>query len=73
MQGFFNALAEVPVEQHEAVELLAVGRALASLGLASEVLPGAAGEYGADLLAQVQRDREQHITRINQSLQASGL
>src|SRR3989344_201411 len=84
MRGFFTALAELPENTHEAVELLAVLRVLAPLGLDAGLpvvntpLEGQASDssnsnslFAHELLATIAEHRTDYISRINNSIAAS--
>ena len=69
--NFFTALATLPEESHEAVEILAALSILAALGL------DAGGEvprsFDSSALANFATHRRDYIARINRGLEASGL
>lgn len=73
MRGFFTALAELPEERHEAVEMLAALRVLAALGLDAGEIPGEMSEFTPSVLAEIVDKRTQYIARINRGITASGL
>jgi DNA repair protein RecO (recombination protein O) len=73
MTGFFKALAELPRDAHRAVELLAVLRVLAALGLDAGEIPQAEDPFGPTVLAEIVQHREKYLKRINQGIEASGL
>jgi len=73
MMGFFEALATLPEEIHEAAEILAALRVLAALGLDAGQIPGAVSEFTPSLLSEIKENRTGYITRINQGIDASGL
>lgn len=73
LRGFFNALTTLSEETHEAVEILAVLRILATLGLDEGEIPGKASTFTQPLLAEVLKNRTKYISRINHGLNASGL
>jgi recombinational DNA repair protein (RecF pathway) len=73
MSGFFEAVALLPEEVHEAAEVLVVLRILAALGLDSGEIPGTASLFSSSLLATVEIDRTSYIARINRGIAASGL
>lgn len=68
MRGFLEALAQLPEENHEAVEILAVLRTLAVLGLDTGEIPS-----GANAFAAILDDRTAYVARINTGIAASGL
>lgn len=73
LRGYFEALATLPEESHDAAEIRAALALLAALGFdAGERL--APGElFGPEELARVQGARGAYIARVNQDLAASGL
>lgn len=71
--GFFNALAELPEDAHEAAEALAVLRLLSALGFDAGEIPGALSEFTPAALAAAGSARTDYITRINRGIAASGL
>lgn len=71
--GFFSALATLPEDMHEAVEVLAALRTLAALGLDTGDLPSATPLYAPSLLSNVLEERTSYIARINNGIAASGL
>lgn len=73
IRGFFETLAELPEDAHEAAEVLAALRVLAALGLDAGELPGEASAFTPPLLAAVALDRPRYIARINHDIAASGL
>lgn len=73
MRGFFGALAELPEEMHEAVEMLAVLRILNALGFDGDELSGEVSSFTPQLLTAVAENRAQYIARINRGITASGL
>lgn len=73
VKGFLQALVVRSEESSESVELLAVARLLASLGLGAEQVPGASDEYDETLLGAVAQDRAAWVQRINRGIAASGL
>ncbi len=76
MKDFFNALATLPKDTHEAVEILAVLKMLEILGLAVEVKNISIGEevsFTQTNLDEICEMREQYIARINTGISASGL
>lgn len=73
MKGFLEALAELPHESHEAVEVLALLRLLSVLGLDTGELPGGESGFSPSLLAAIQEGRTGYVARINTGIAASGL
>jgi len=73
VNGFLDALATVPEDVHEAVELLAVLRILATLGLDAGEIPGEGSSYEPELLATVADNRANYVSRINHGIEVSGL
>lgn len=71
--GFFNALAALPRETHEAAEMLAALRILAALGLDAGEIPSGEPAFAAALLAEMLEGRASYIARINAGIAASGL
>lgn len=73
MRGFFEALAELPSEVHEDIEILAALRILSALGLDTGELSDGTSAFIPDVLAVVAKDRAGYISRINHGIEASGL
>lgn len=73
MSGFFEALATLPEDSHEAAEVLAALRVLAVLGLDAGEIPGEVSEFTPSILAEVMHARPNYIRRINHGIEASGL
>lgn len=73
MKGFLMALAVLPDEQHDLVEILAVLRILAALGLDSGDIPGAVGSFTERELGDIRTNRKAYVARINNGISASGL
>ena len=73
MREFLESLATRPEPLHEAIEMLAVLRFLAALGLDTGELPSGAGGQVNELLNAILRDRTMYIDRINTGIVASGL
>ena len=73
MKGFLEALATLPEERHEAIEILAVLRMLTALGLDSGEIPGGNHSFDPALLATILENRTAYIARINAGIAASGL
>jgi hypothetical protein len=71
--GLLEALATLPPENHEAVEVLAVLRILSALGLDAGDIPGEPALFTVPVLARVEEDRKRYVTRINSDIVASGL
>ncbi|MDD3531223.1 MAG: recombination protein O N-terminal domain-containing protein [Candidatus Pacebacteria bacterium] len=72
MKGFLEALSNLPSENHEDVEILAVLRILATLGLDTSESDGISA-FTPDMLAAIAKDRTSYISRINRGIEASGL
>ena len=73
LAGFFEALAVLPEEDHDAAEVLAVLRLLATLGLDTGGIPGKTSDFTRPLLADIARERAGYVARINRGILASGL
>ena len=73
MKGFLEALATLPADTHEAIEILTVLRALAVLGLDQGDIPGSCTDFTPSLLASMSLNRAEYIARINTGITASGL
>lgn len=73
MRGFFEALAELSEDTHEAVEMLAALRVLAMLGLDAGPIPAGPYEFSTSILAEISQRRASYIARINRGIAASGL
>ncbi len=73
MQGFFRALAQLSEAEQEGAELLAVLRVLAALGLDVGGTPGEPSLFSSVLLASIEGERADYVTRINHGIAASGL
>ncbi len=73
VKDFFDALATLPEEAHEAAEILVALRMLASLGLDAGEIPSARDAFAPELLALVTKNRTAYIGRINHGITASGL
>ncbi|MHB1769531.1 MAG: DNA repair protein RecO [Minisyncoccota bacterium] len=71
--GFFEALAMLPEDMHEAAEALAALRVLAVLGLDTGGIPGDAHAFTPTLLAEIGAQRASYVARINRGIGASGL
>lgn len=71
--GLFAALATLPEDTYEAIEILAVLRILAVLGLDAGEIPGEVSAFTPAILAEVMRNRMNYIVRINRGITASGL
>lgn len=63
--NFFKALATLPEDTHEAIEMFAVLRILAALGLDKGDIP--------EDFSKILEKRTQYIARINNGIEASGL
>ncbi len=70
---FMQALATLPEERYDAVEVLAALSILRILGLDAGDLPEGAERFSPELLAEVTHDRATLIARINQGIVESGL
>ncbi|MCX6786276.1 MAG: recombination protein O N-terminal domain-containing protein [Candidatus Kaiserbacteria bacterium] len=73
MRGFFESLATLHEDTHEAVEILAVLRFLAVLGLDAEEISRKVSLFAPEMLADITKNRTKYITRINRGIEASGL
>jgi recombinational DNA repair protein (RecF pathway) len=73
MKSYFEALSHLPLELHEAAEVLAVLRLLEVLGLDTGETLGSPDEFSPELLREVSKDRAGYIARINAGIAASGL
>lgn len=73
VKGFFDALATLPEDTHEAAEILAALRILAVLGLDAGRIHGNASEFTRPLLTEILKNRIGYIARINNGIVASGL
>ena len=73
IKGFFEALSEFQEDSHEAVEILAALRILATLGFDAGEIPGEASVFTRQVLTEVAKRRVDYITRINNGIDASGL
>lgn len=71
--GFFEALAVLPEDAHDAAEVLAALRVLSALGLDAGGIPGEMSVFTPALLAEVGAQRAGYVTRINRGIDASGL
>ncbi len=71
--GFFEALATLPEDAHDAAEVLAALRVLAALGLDTGRIPGETSVCTPALLAEVKARRAEYVARINRGIDASGL
>lgn len=71
--GFFKALATLPKDVYEAVEILVVLRVLTILGFDAGEIPGEISAYTPAVLAQVIENRTNYIARINRGIAVSGL
>ena len=69
----FDALATLPEDVHEAVEVLAALRILAALGLDAGGIPSDPDAFAPESLALIAKNRTKYITRINHGITASGL
>ena len=73
VRGFFDALAALPEDAHEAAEVLAALRVLAALGFDAGEIPSGASPFAPELLVEITKNRTSYITRINHGIDASGL
>ena len=73
IRGFFEALATLPDDAHEAAEMLAALRTLSVLGLDAGEIPGEPAVFTAPELAVIGAERTDYIVRINRGITASGL
>lgn len=73
MTSFFKALVELSEERHSAVEVLAVIRMLAVLGLDTGEIPGESCLFTPSVLDEITKERAQYIARINCGITSSGL
>ncbi|MFA5996123.1 MAG: recombination protein O N-terminal domain-containing protein [Candidatus Paceibacterota bacterium] len=74
MRGFLEALATLPEDQHEAIEVLMVLRTLAVLGLDAGDIPGGDEvSFAPPILADIRNARAGYVARINKGITASGL
>jgi len=82
IRGFFDALAALPEDAHEAAEVLAALRILAALGFDAGEIPGSrtgtsegtpVSLFAPELLAEITKNRTSYITRINHGITSSGL
>ncbi|MDO8593866.1 MAG: recombination protein O N-terminal domain-containing protein [bacterium] len=73
VRGFFEALAMLPADTHEAVEVLVALRILAVLGLDAGEIPSGEPAFAPELLADILKKRTGYIARINNGIAASGL
>lgn len=73
LKAFFDALAALHEQVHEAAEILAALRILAVLGFDAGDLPKGMSVFDPLVLAEIAEDRTRYIARINQGIAASGL
>ena len=73
VKAFFVALATLPEDRHEAVEILAVLRILASLGFDTGEIPEDTALFSAFSFAEIIENRAGYIARINNGIAASEL
>jgi DNA repair protein RecO len=71
--SFLTALATLPEEQHDAVEILAALRILTALGLENNLSAPSTELFAPELLAEVTQGRAEFVARINNGILASGL
>ncbi len=73
MRGFLEALATLPADMHDAVEILAVLQILAALGLDAGEVPEGAQAFASSARSVARERRAEYVARINQDIAASGL
>jgi len=73
INGFFNALCELPEDANEAAEVLAALRVLSILGFDVGEIPGEMSSFAQPALAAVAENRTAYVARINHGIAASGL
>lgn len=73
VRSFFEALAALPENLHEAAEILAALRILAALGLDDGKLTPEASAFSEPVLDEILKNRTRYIARINNGIAASGL
>ena len=73
VKGFLEALAELPPENHEDIEILAALRILSALGLDTGEPSDDTSAFTPDVLATIAKDRTGYVSRINRGIEASGL
>ncbi len=73
IRGFFETLATLPEETHEAAEVLAALHVLSALGLDAGDIPSGVSMFAPEPLADISKNRTKYIVRINNGLDASGL
>lgn len=73
VSAFFKALSVLPLETHEAVEILAALRIVTVLGFEKDDLPEGASLFAESVLVATIQNRTSYIARINQGIAASGL
>jgi len=73
IRGFFEALATLPDDAHEAAEMLAALRTLSVLGLDAGEIPGEPAVFTVSELAVIGEERTNYVARINRGITASGL
>jgi recombinational DNA repair protein (RecF pathway) len=73
VQGFFDALVNLPEQAHEAAEVSAALRVLAALGLDAGEDSSTAPAFAPAALEAVAKNRTAYIARINRGITASGL
>jgi len=73
MRGFLEALATLSGDSRDAVEIVAVLRILAALGLDTGDIASDTALFAPPTLAMVLEKRSDYVTRINTGIAASGL
>ena len=73
MVGFFEALTEPTSDAYDSVEVLALLRILAALGLDEHETLEEPSVFVGESLVRVARDRSDYIARINRGIAVSGL
>ncbi|PIV87110.1 hypothetical protein CO131_01670 [Candidatus Kaiserbacteria bacterium CG_4_9_14_3_um_filter_50_16] len=71
--GFFKDLSTFPEDMYDAIEILAVLRILAVLGLDTGEIPGYESEFTTAILTEIMKTRANYIARVNRGITASGL
>lgn len=73
LSNYFKALAVLPEEEQEVVEVLAALRILSALGLDAGTIPGEPSSFSSTDLEVIKKNRTAYIARINNGIAASGL
>lgn len=73
MRDYLEALATLPLQLHEAAEILAVLRFLEALGLDTGDASREPPTFTPETLSLIARDRTAYVARINAGIAASGL